>query len=80
MNSLIYQGHTYTVEATELTVAQIRVLAQVPTSNVIILEGLGAAEDRVLQDNDVVSLQQGPVRLFSKPPTSFGAFDALATH
>lgn len=66
----------------EATGAEIKNLikAAVPAfdvTHVLILEGAGSHEDRVINDGDIVSLDVGhgeaPKHFFSKPPTNFGA-------
>ena len=46
------------------------------TSHTLILEGHGHDPDKVIEDNQVVSLAVGhgqePKHFFSKPPTNFG--------
>ena len=70
---IIVNGCLFEVELSRVQGIQIRALAGVPAEHVLILEGAGAAEDRLLNDNDVVSLEAGSVHIYSKPPTAFGS-------
>ena len=65
----------------ELTGAEIKALIKdkVPDfdeSHNLVLEGQGKEEDRVIGDDESVSLEigegQGPRRFFSQPPANFG--------
>lgn len=61
----------FKVELPVLTAAQIRALAAVPADYVLVVENVGT-EDRLLADGDTVSLVDGPVTVFTVPPTTFG--------
>ena len=70
-------------EKSELTGAEIKDLikdavADFDVSHNLVLEGQGDEEDRVIGDNQSVSLEideeKGPRRFFSQPPANFGKF------
>ncbi len=73
LHVLIVNGARFEVSFPSIQGIQIRALACVPSDQSLIVEGSGMAEDRFLQDDDVVSLTAGPVYIYSKPPTAFGS-------
>lgn len=64
-------GSTFTVSQPVVEGLQIRVLAQIPSSMTLVLER-DHHPDRVIGDTDAVSLAEGAVHFYAKPPTSFG--------
>jgi Multiubiquitin len=51
---------------------QIRALAGVGLDEMLIVEGQGPTPDRILADSESVSLAEGLIHMFTKPPTAFG--------
>lgn len=70
---VVFVNHSrFEVDLPQLQVVQIRALAGIHGDHELIVEGAGASEDRLLGDDDVVSLEHGPLHIFTKPPTVFG--------
>lgn len=69
---IIVNGVRYEVHIDTLSVAQIHALADIPLSMGLILEGKGMETDVALGPDDLVSLKDGDVAIFGRPPTSFG--------
>lgn len=70
---VIYINRTrFDVELAALQTVQIRALAGIPRDHELIVEGVGAHEDRLLGEDEIVSLAHGPVHVYTKPPTVFG--------
>lgn len=69
---IIVNSVRYEVNIDTLSVAQIHALADIPLSMGLILEGKGMESDVALGPDDVVSLKEGDVAIFGRPPTSFG--------
>jgi len=76
-----YVGQKIVSKLDVATGAEIKAMikAAVPAfdpTHILVLEGHGREEDRVIGDNDKVSLVVGhghePKHFFSKPPTNFG--------
>jgi Multiubiquitin len=65
-------GNSFRVATSELVGVQIRALAAVNPHFDLILEGEGPAPDRLIGDDDRVSLTHTPVRIFTRPPTAMG--------
>jgi len=70
---IILNGASQTVRARQLSVLQIRALFAVDPALDLVIEGRGGSPDRVLVDRDVVEAEGGPVRLYARPQTMFGA-------
>jgi hypothetical protein len=70
--AIIVNGVRYEVHIDTLSVAQIHALADIPLSMGLILEGKGMESDVALGPDDLVSLKDGDVAIFGRPPTSFG--------
>lgn len=77
-----YVGQKIVSKLDVATGAEIKAMikAAVPSfdpTHILVLEGHGREEDRVINDNDKVSLVVGhghePKHFYSKPPTNFGA-------
>jgi hypothetical protein len=69
-------GEKYETDQATLTGAQIK--ARVPNLDptfTLFLEGHGNEEDRLIGDDDSVSLERdkGPRRFFTAPPATFGS-------
>lgn len=62
----------FDVELPTLQAVQIHALAGVPRDHDLIVEGIGIHEDRLLGEDEIVSLAHGPVHVYTKPPTVFG--------
>ena len=69
---VIVNGVRFEVSFSSLQGIQVRALAGIPPEHSLIVEGAGTGADRLLREEDVVSLEDGPVHVFSKPPTAFG--------
>jgi hypothetical protein len=69
---IICNGDRLNIETPQLTGEQIRALFGVDPAMDLVVEGAGSDPDRILSDYEVVSLRTGPVRIFLRPPTSFG--------
>jgi hypothetical protein len=70
--SIVVNGMRYDVDVDTLSVAQIHALADIPLNMGLILEGKGIEADVALGTDDRVSLKEGEVAIFARPPTSFG--------
>lgn len=69
---IIVNGVRYEVHIDTLSVPQIHALADIPLSMGLILEGKGMESDVALGPEDLVSLKEGDVAIYGRPPTSFG--------
>ena len=76
-----YVGQRIVSKLDVATGAEIKAMIKAVVSafdptHILVLEGHGREEDRVIGDNDTVSLVVGhghePKHFFSKPPTNFG--------
>jgi len=76
MNSRTYRivinGHPFTVNLPALAAVQIRALAGIPDSHTLVVEGSGESPDRWLTEDAVLSLEKGPVHIYTTPPTMMG--------
>jgi len=70
---VLINGIAHSVTLDRLNGLQIRALGALAPGDDVVLEGKGDQADRVLGDYDVVELIQGPIQLFSRPPTMFGS-------
>jgi hypothetical protein len=62
----------FEVELSRLSGAQVRALSGITPDHSLIVERQGDAPDQLLGDEDTISLENGNVSIFSKPPTAFG--------
>lgn len=69
---VIINGTEMVMPTAKVTGIQIRLLAQLPSSYVLIVEGVGSNPDQLLSDTDEVDLSKGVRHLYFKPPTAFG--------
>jgi Multiubiquitin len=69
---IVLNGKEFSVSEPVVEGLQVRVLGGLDPQHELILECMGDEPDRVIRDTDQIDLRQGPVRLFAKPPTSFG--------
>jgi len=70
---VVLNGRKAVIPQENLTVGQLRALFDVPADWALVNEGTGDKEDRnFYNDNEVVSLEAGPLILFTRPPTMFG--------
>lgn len=67
-----FNGERLQVDQSELSGAQIRALFGVEPSWNLVLEAKGAEPDILVSDDQIVSLEHRPVRIFSMPPAMFG--------
>jgi len=76
MNSRTYRivinGQLFTVDLPALAAVQIRALAGIPDTDTLVVEGRGESPDRWLTEDAVVSLEKGPVHVYTTPPTMMG--------
>lgn len=72
-HTVVINGTAHKVTLDCLDGLQIRALGALAPGDDVVLEGKGDEPDRVLGDDDVVALTQGPIQLFSRPPTMFGS-------
>jgi hypothetical protein len=66
-------GRPFEVTQPILRGIEIRALTGIGPDEDLVLERQGSAPDELLRDETPVSLDEGPVHLFTKPPTMFGA-------
>ena len=69
---IIINGQLFTVDLPALAPVQIRALAGLPLGHSLFAEGRGESADRLLAEQELVSLEQGPVHVYSTPPTLMG--------
>jgi hypothetical protein len=69
---IVVNGRKAVIPQKTLTVEELRALFDVPDDWALVRESRGGNEDRLLDERDVVSLDAGPVHVFSRPPTTFG--------
>jgi hypothetical protein len=76
MNSSNYQivinAQIFTVDLPALAAVQIRALAGIPEAHTLVVEGSGESPDRRLTEDASVSLEVGPVHVYTMPPTMMG--------
>jgi hypothetical protein len=70
--------HRFEVDQPKIEGLQVRVLAGIDPDTMLVTEGTGIDPDRVLNDTDVLSLENGPLHIFAKPPTAFGMYNHAA--
>jgi len=66
-------GSRFEVAESALMGIQIRALAGVALDEMLVLEGQGPTPDRILADAESISLSEGRVHIYTKPPTAFGS-------
>lgn len=72
-HTVVINGTAHRVTEDRLDGLQIRALGALAPADDVVLEGKGDEPDRVLGDDEVITLTQGPIQLFSRPPTMFGS-------
>lgn len=76
MNSRTYQivinGQPFAVDLPALAAVQIRALAGIPEAHTLVVEGRGESADRLLAEEALVSLEEGPVHVYTMPQTTMG--------
>ena len=72
-HTVLINGIAYQVRLDRLDGLQIRALGALAPGDDLVLEGKGDEPDRVLGDDEIITLTQGPIQLFSRPPTMFGS-------
>lgn len=66
-------GTKYVSDASNLTGAQIKArIANFDPSYQLVEEGQGDDPDKIIQDNETVSLTPPPPRFYTVPPANFG--------
>jgi hypothetical protein len=71
---LYVNGQVFQVSLKTLLGLQIRALAAVDPIYDLIIEGQASESDHVLGEDESVSLERGPVHIYTRPPTSMGAY------
>ncbi len=71
--SILLNGQRLEAPGPTITVIQLRLLARIPASHGIIVEGAGDQPDRLVSDTDTIDLSGSSPSVFSKPPTAFGS-------
>jgi hypothetical protein len=69
---IVINGQPFTIELPELAAVQIRALAGIPAGHTLVIEGAGAAADRLLAEDALVSLEKGLVNVYTMPQTVMG--------
>lgn len=76
MSSATYQiiinGHLFNVDLPRLATVQVRALAGIPIEHALMVEGHGNSPDQFLSEDTVVSLEKGPVHVYTMPQTTMG--------
>lgn len=76
MNSRTYQvvinGQLFEVDLPALAAVQIRALAGIPEAHTLVVEGRGESPDWRLTEEALVSLEEGPVHVYTMPQTTMG--------
>lgn len=76
MSSATYQiiinGQLFEVDLPSLATVQIRALAGIPMEHSLMVEGQGNSPDEFLNEATVVSLEKGPVHVYTMPQTMMG--------
>jgi hypothetical protein len=69
---IVINGQLFTVDLPELAPVQIRALAGIPAHHTLVIEGQGSSADLFLAEDALVSLKNGPVHVYTMPPTAMG--------
>lgn len=69
---IVVNGRRFEVTLPALTGSQIRALVGADPEWRLVYEGHGNNPDRMLGDDDIVSLEREAVRCFFSPPAAFG--------
>jgi hypothetical protein len=70
---LYINGVRFEVDLPKLRQVQVRALAGIPPEHSLVVERNDARADILFQEDDEISLSEGPVHIYSRPPTMFGA-------
>jgi hypothetical protein len=70
--SVVVNGRSFSVDLPTLRPVQIRALAGIPADHSLVAESIGPIADRLLADDESISLESAPAVIYSKPPTAFG--------
>jgi hypothetical protein len=69
---IIINGQLFNVDLPRLATVQIRALAGIPVGHSLMIEGHGNSPDLFLSEDTVVSLEKGPVHVYTMPQTMMG--------
>jgi hypothetical protein len=69
---IVINGRPFTVDLPALAAVQIRALAGIPEAHTLVVEGRGESADRLLAEVALVSLEEGPVHVYTMPQTTMG--------
>jgi hypothetical protein len=69
---IIINGQLFEVDLPSLATVQIRALAGIPMEHSLMVEGQDNSPDEFLNEAAVVSLEKGPVHVYTMPQTIMG--------
>jgi hypothetical protein len=70
---IVINAQRFEVDVPTLRPVQLRALAGIPMDHAVIVEHAGTKRDFVMTEDQSISLTEGPVYIYTRPPTSFGS-------